>query len=89
MNKTVIKRREENLCIECGNPLDREGLRCRKCLNYKNALIRTHKEEFWRKGICPQRKTRPLERGKKKCSACLEKNNGYQRKWKERQPKGA
>ena len=53
--KALIERRKSNgLCIDCGNPLDREGLRCKKCCEKRSKWEREHRQWYLSHKICPR-----------------------------------
>ena len=53
--KALVERRKSNgLCINCGSPLDRAGLRCKKCCEKRNKWTREHREWYLSHKICPR-----------------------------------
>ena len=53
--KALMERRKSNgLCINCGSPLDRVGLRCKKCCEKRNKWTREHRQWYLSHKICPR-----------------------------------
>lgn len=93
--KALIERRKSNgLCIDCGNPLDREGLRCKKCCEKRNKWEREHRQWYLSHKICPRCGKNDLMGDETICPECRAKSvnnslknrekdeyNVYQRNW--------
>ena len=93
--KALIERRKSNgLCIDCGNPLDREGLRCKKCCEKRSKWEREHRQWYLSHKICPRCGRNDLmgdeticpEKKKKSVNNSLKNRekdeyNVYQRNW--------
>lgn len=67
---SVQKRKQKNLCVSCGEPLDRDGVRCKSCNekhNKKNAELR-----YWYQSnrICPRCFKNTLYGDEKTCPEC-------------------
>ena len=72
------RRRESGLCPRCGNPLDRDGYYCKKCLEKHNEYKRENKKFFRENGICPECGKEKLFGDEKMCIACRQRN--YERR---------
>ena len=93
--KALIERRKSNgLCIDCGNPLDREGLRCKKCCEKRSKWEREHRQWYLSHKICPRCGKNDLMGDETICPECRAKEvnntlknrktdeyNVYQRNW--------
>lgn len=93
--KALIERRKSNgLCIDCGNPLDREGLRCKKCCEKRSKWEREHRQWYLSHKICPRCGKNDLMGDETICPECRAKSvnnslknrekdeyNVYQRNW--------
>lgn len=93
--KALIERRKSNgLCIDCGNPLDREGLRCKKCCEKRSKWEREHRQWYLSHKICPRCGKNDLMGDETICPECMAKSvnnslknrekdeyNVYQRNW--------
>lgn len=93
--KSLIERRKSNgLCIDCGNPLDREGLRCKKCCEKRSKWEREHRQWYLSHKICPRCGKNDLMGDETICPECRAKSvnnslknrekdeyNVYQRNW--------
>lgn len=73
--------KEQGLCAECGKPLDRIGVFCKRCNKKRNRryaeAARNVKKINWPRGdngICWQCNKEPVWNGKKLCKACYEKS---------------
>lgn len=93
--KALIERRKSNgLCIDCGSPLDREGLRCKKCCEKRSKWEREHRQWYLSHKICPRCGKNDLMGDETICPECRAKSvnnslknrekdeyNVYQRNW--------
>lgn len=93
--EALIERRKSNgLCIDCGNPLDREGLRCKKCCEKRSKWEREHRQWYLSHKICPRCGKNDLMGDETICPECRAKSvnnslknrekdeyNVYQRNW--------
>ena len=93
--KALIERRKSNgLCINCGSPLDREGLRCKKCCEKRSKWEREHRQWYLSHKICPRCGKNDLMGDETICPECRAKSvnnslknrekdeyNVYQRNW--------
>lgn len=93
--KALVERRKSNgLCIDCGNPLDREGLRCKKCCEKRSKWEREHRQWYLSHKICPRCGKNDLMGDETICPECRAKSvnnslknrekdeyNVYQRNW--------
>lgn len=74
----MIDRRKSNgLCIQCGKPLDRTGIRCIECNNSKK--IRENEDRKWysENGYCPRCHKNKLFGDEKNCPECSAKAYGH------------
>ena len=72
------RRRENGLCPRCGNPLDRDGYYCKKCLEKHNEYKRENKKFFRENGVCPECGKEKLFGDEKMCIACRQRS--YERR---------
>ena len=80
----IQKRKEQGLCLKCGNPLDREGaycISCNKYLNEQQTLLRYWYQEH---GICPRCGKNDLFGDEKVCLECNAKSYEVTMKSRER-----
>lgn len=70
----VKRRKEKELCIRCGEPLDRNGVCCIACNNKINAEAREAYRWYQSKGVCPTCRKNKLYGNEKKCLECNIKN---------------
>ena len=73
--KLYERRRMQGLCIDCEKPLDRDGVRCIKCNDRRNAEIREMRKESQSIGMCPKCGKRKLWGDEKQCLECRTKNS--------------
>lgn len=72
------ERKEKGLCIQCGKPLDRDGVYCRRCvfrINRKRVLKRIDSGINWPRGdngYCYTCNKRPHLPGKSVCQICYD-----------------
>ena len=52
--RLLEKRKTNGLCIDCGNVLDRDGVRCVKCNEKNNKESREDRKWYRENGICPR-----------------------------------
>lgn len=68
-------RRENNLCTECGKPLDgAPGRMCDDCRNKRNERQRSNYKFYQSIGICPICRKNALHGSEKRCPECRAKN---------------
>ena len=67
----LLNRRKMNgLCIDCNNPLDRNGVRCAEC-NDKHNQYNNETRKFYRSmGVCPRCRKNSLFGDEKVCIEC-------------------
>lgn len=71
--RKIEKRKMNNLCIDCGKPLDRDGVRCMDC-NDKHNLNKTKDRIFYQSiGICPRCRVEKIYGDEKVCIECKHK----------------
>ena len=69
--KRLYDRRKQNgLCIDCGKPLDRDGLRCISCRSKKSENERRNKQCYKEVGICPICRKVPIGSSESSCPEC-------------------
>ena len=69
----IQRRKDNNLCISCGNPLDRNGVRCTNCNNEQNKEKRKTKQMYIQCGICYRCRKNPIMGNEKMCPECRAK----------------
>ena len=69
----IQRRKDNNLCISCGNPLDRNGVNCIDCNNKKNEEYRKTKQAYIDCGICYRCRKNPIMGVEKMCPECRAK----------------
>ena len=69
----IQKRKDSNLCILCKEPLDREGVHCKKCREKINKEQNETRRFLQNKGICPRCQKEPLYGDEKMCPECRAK----------------
>ena len=52
--RLLEKRKTNGLCIDCGNVLDRDGVRCVKCNEKNNKESKEDRKWYRENGICPR-----------------------------------
>lgn len=68
--RMIEKRKKNNLCRDCGKPLDRVGARCIECNNKKNAYQNETRRYYQSLGFCPRCKIGKLYGDEKMCIEC-------------------
>lgn len=69
----IKRRKEQGLCLSCGNPLDRDGTYCTPCLKEKNETQRLDRHFYQEHGICPRCRKNELFGDEKNCPECAAK----------------
>lgn len=68
--RMIEKRKKNNLCIDCGKPLDRDGVRCVEC-NDKHSKYQNESRRYYQSlGFCPRCKIEKLYGDEKICIKC-------------------
>lgn len=67
------KRREENVCLWCGKPLDREGSICSECAEKSRTRAKERRDYLLRRGLCPYCGKNKIDPPYKSCTNCREK----------------
>lgn len=67
------KRRENGLCVGCGESLDRDGTYCTKCRKKINAYVRDTREWYITHNICPRCRKNIICGEEKMCPECRAK----------------
>lgn len=73
MKDFIQRRKDNNLCILCGNPLDRDGVRCTNCNNTQNKEGKSTRQTYIQCGICPRCRKNPIMGVEKMCPECRAK----------------
>lgn len=81
--RKYLRRKNNNLCTQCGEPLDRKGSYCTWCVTRVNMMHVAKRKELRDMGICPYCRKTKLNEGEKKCVACKEKARKYAMKYRE------
>ena len=63
-------RKLNKLCIDCGNPLDRDGVRCIKCNTKHNETNNSRRKWYKENGICPRCTKNTLFGDENMCPEC-------------------
>ena len=78
----IERRKEQGLCLKCGNPLDRKGVYCIKCNNELNEEHRKTEQAYIDAGICYRCRVNPIMGDEKRCPECRAKF----REWRSQRP---
>ena len=70
----VERRKEQHLCLKCGNPLDREGTYCVKCRKDISQDQKERRHWYQSSGICPRCGKNDLYGDEKMCIECVAKS---------------
>ena len=76
MNKLHTMRKANNLCHQCGAPMDRVGMNCIRCTTNNNDIKAWRLFELHDKGMC-SRCHKVLDRKGWFCTSCLAKGNAH------------
>ena len=68
--RLLEKRKANGLCIDCGNALDRDGVRCVKCNTKHNEKNNADRKWYIENGICPVCRDNFLFGDEKVCLEC-------------------
>lgn len=79
--------KEKKLCVNCGKPLDRDGVLCEKCREQHMMNARETREFFKQHSLCPRCGKHKLIGDEKICFECSAK--GYESSMRSRQKNGA
>lgn len=72
--KRLLERRKENgQCIDCGNMLDRDGVRCVECNMKHNEKTNADRKWYKENGICPRCRKNTLFSDENMCPECSAK----------------
>ena len=79
--KLIKKRKENHLCVACGNPLDQENrVTCSACISYIVQQTRMRRQYRYENGLCVEC-CAPMGRDDhKSCAACRAKHVEVMRK---------
>lgn len=75
--RQYLRKKDSNVCVQCGGEKDREGLYCNWCKTRFNMYCRDRRTMLREMGICPYCRKEKLETGEKKCKSCKEKARLY------------
>jgi len=87
MKKLYAQRREKNLCLWCGKPLDRDGVLCSECTSKNRQHSKERRDYLLRIGICPICGKRKITEGYKSCLICRESSAMRMKQQKSEQQK--
>lgn len=86
----MYKRRKENdLCVECGKKLDRAGALCSECLKKRSEYSRKNREFFKKNHLCTYCGKERVFGEDKTCFECRAKRSKYRAKTTEEQKRKA
>ena len=68
--RLLEKRKINGLCIDCGNTLDRDGVRCVKCNAKHNKEINADRKWYIENGICPRCRKNIIFGSENVCPEC-------------------
>ena len=69
--KRLLENRKANgLCIDCGNALDRDGVRCAKCNARHNETNNADRKWYRENGICPRCRKNIILGSENMCAEC-------------------
>jgi len=86
MNKLYQYRKENGLCVSCGDTVRPGSKRCLYCQQIRQVKTRLRYEELKEKGICVICETRKAERGVR-CNACYERAIQRQNEYRKIHPR--
>ena len=73
----IARRKEQGLCLKCGNSLDRRGIYCAECRKDINENLQKTREWYQMHGICPRCRKNNLFGDEKVCPECSAKSYEY------------
>ena len=82
--RLIARRKEQGLCLKCGNTLDREGTYCAECRKIINEEVKETRHWYQNHGICPQCRNNNLFGDEKVCPECSAKAYEYAMRSRER-----
>lgn len=74
-NKTHERRKESGLCVQCGKPLDRDGVYCKTCCEKNNEESRLTRAYYIKRGVCPMCRKNYIFGDEKRCPECSAKDS--------------
>ena len=80
----IARRKEQGLCLKCGNPLDKEGTYCTECRKIINEDLQKTRNWYQTHGICPRCRKNKLFGDEKTCPECSAKAYEYAMRSRER-----
>ena len=69
----IEKRKENGLCVDCGKPLDRDGIRCVECRKRLNRETMETRHWYQDNHICPRCRKNSIMGDEKNCPECRAK----------------
>ena len=82
--RLITRRKEQGLCLKCGNSLDRSGIYCAECRKDINENLQKTREWYQTHGICPRCRKNNLFGDEKVCPECSAKAYEYAMRSRER-----
>ena len=82
--RLITRRKEQGLCLKCGNPLDRNGIYCAECRKDINENLQKTRGWYQIHGICPRCRKNNLFGDEKVCPECSAKAYEYAMRSRER-----
>ena len=73
MKDFIQRRKDNNLCVSCGKPLDRKGVRCIECNQKLNEEYKKTKQAYIDAGVCYRCRINPIMGSEKTCPECRAK----------------
>lgn len=67
------RRKQQGLCLKCGNPLDREGIYCIECRKVINKSVKETRDWYKSNKICPRCRVNNLFGNENSCPECSAK----------------
>ena len=71
------RRRNKDLCVRCGEKIDRDGAYCKSCLEKENFERNKTRKWYQENGICPRCRKVELVGDEKQCPECTAKAYEY------------
>ena len=68
--RLLENRKTNGLCIDCGNSLDRDGVRCVKCNTKHNEESKEDRKWYIENGICPRCRKNIIFGAENMCAEC-------------------
>lgn len=78
-HRFVQRRKENGLCVRCGNPLDRDGYYCRSCCDKNNERTKKDREFYKKNGICPECRKNRIFPNEYICPECKARKTSHKK----------